>query len=144
MIISLVIQKILSSIDVQFIIVFGVLIILDWITGVLKAIKTHTLSSEIGIRGILSKLAILLGVIAFCIANQLYLSVDWLETFFKIALIFYEVTSIFENLTVIEPRQKQLFAYISSILAQRIQKENKAKGISDANRSETESSEHHR
>lgn len=113
-------RKIFTGIDIQFIIIFGVLIILDWLTGAIKAFKTKQFSSHEGIRGILYKLSILLGFIAFAVTNNIYLSIRWLEEFFKLSLIFYEITSIFENIFVIEPKTKSFFMVVLSKIGEKI------------------------
>lgn len=113
-------KKIFAGIDVQFVIIFGILIILDWLTGVIKAFKTKQFSSHEGIRGILYKLSILLGFIAFAVTNNIYLSIRWLEEFFKLSLIFYEITSIFENIFVIEPKTKSFFTVVLSKIGEKI------------------------
>lgn len=115
-----ILRKIFAGIDSQFIIIFGLLIILDWITGIIKAFKTRQFSSHEGIRGILYKLSILLGFIAFAVANNIYLSIQWLEEFFKLSLIFYEITSIFENIFVIEPKTKSFLTSILSKIGEKI------------------------
>lgn len=72
-------------------------IILDYITGLIKAGITHTLSSEIGFKGILKKVLILLVVgLAHVIDN----CVGSGETWRNIAIVFYicnEGLSLLEN-----------------------------------------------
>lgn len=131
----LIIQKILTGIDVQFVIIFGILIVLDWLTGVVKAVKTKNFSSHEGIRGILYKLSVLLGFIAFAVANNIYLSINWLEEFFKLSLIFYEITSIFENIFIIEPKTK---SFLTSILTKIGEKVNQYKEQKNATESKNE------
>lgn len=115
-----ILRKVFAGIDIQFVIIFGFLIILDWFTGVIKAIKTKQFSSHEGIRGVLYKLSVLLGFIAFAVANNIYLSIRWLEEFFKLSLIFYEITSIFENIFVIEPKTKLVLTAILNKIGEKI------------------------
>lgn len=72
-------------------------IVLDYITGLIKAGITHTLSSEIGFKGILKKVLILLVVgLAHVIDN----CVGSGETWRNIAIVFYicnEGLSLLEN-----------------------------------------------
>lgn len=128
-------RKIFAGIDTQFIIILGILIILDWITGIIKAFKHKQFSSHEGIRGILYKLSILLGFIAFSLTNNIYLSIHWLEEFFKLSLIFYEIASIFENIFSIEPRTKTFLVFILSKLGEKL---NLHKESSNADQSKNE------
>ena len=79
------------------IIALCVAIILDYVTGLIKAGITHTLSSEIGFKGILKKILILLIV---ALAHVVDNCVGSGETWRNIAIIFYicnEGISILEN-----------------------------------------------
>lgn len=79
------------------IIALFVVIVLDYTTGIVKAGILHELSSEIGFKGILKKMLILLvvamaHVIDFCVGSG--------ETWRNIAIVFYicnEGISILEN-----------------------------------------------
>lgn len=74
-----------------------VAICLDYATGIIKAIITHTLSSEIGFKGILRKILILFVV---ALAHVIDNCVGSGETWRNIAIVFYicnEGISILEN-----------------------------------------------
>ena len=74
-----------------------VAIILDYVTGLIKAGITHTLSSEIGFKGILKKILILLIVALAHVVDNCVGSGD---TWRNIAIVFYicnEGISILEN-----------------------------------------------
>ena len=74
-----------------------VAICLDYTTGIIKAIITHTLSSEIGFKGILRKILILFVV---ALAHVIDNCVGSGETWRNIAIVFYicnEGISILEN-----------------------------------------------
>ena len=74
-----------------------VAIVLDYITGLVKAGITHELSSEIGFKGILKKMLILLVV---ALAHVIDNCVGSGETWRNIAIVFYicnEGISILEN-----------------------------------------------
>lgn len=115
-----ILKKVFAGIDIQFVIIFGLLVVLDWVTGVIKAIKSKQFSSHEGFRGVLYKLSVLLGFIAFSVANNIYLSIRWLEEFFKLSLIFYEITSIFENIFIIEPKTKSFLLSILNKIGEKI------------------------
>lgn len=74
-----------------------VAVVLDYVTGLIKAGITHTLSSEIGFKGILKKILILL-IIA--LAHVIDNCVGSGDTWRNIAIVFYicnEGISILEN-----------------------------------------------
>lgn len=74
-----------------------VAIVIDYTTGLIKAGVTHTLSSEIGFKGILKKVLILLVV---ALAHVIDNCVGSGETWRNIAIVFYicnEGISILEN-----------------------------------------------
>jgi toxin secretion/phage lysis holin len=80
---------------------FIVVVIIDYITGVLKSIYTKKISSNIGYKGIIKKI----GMISFII---LFKVVDYLKIFdidfSNMILIFFvsnEIISIMENLSAI-------------------------------------------
>ena len=78
-------------------VVLCVVIILDYVTGLLKAGITHQLSSEIGFKGILKKILLLIIV---ALAHLIDRAVGSGETWRNIAIVFYisnEGLSIFEN-----------------------------------------------
>lgn len=74
-----------------------IVVILDYMTGLLKGWYTHTLSSEIGFKGILRKFLILMVV---ALAHVIDNCVGSGETWRNIAIVFYicnEGLSILEN-----------------------------------------------
>lgn len=78
-------------------VVLCVVIVLDYVTGLLKAGITHQLSSEIGFKGILKKILLLVIV---ALAHLIDKAVGSGETWRNIAIVFYisnEGLSIFEN-----------------------------------------------
>ncbi len=80
-----------------------VLMILDYITGIIKAVYTKTLSSDIGFKGLLKKIAILIIVVLGNVLQQL---VGENIAIREIVIVFYianEGISILENLTVVIP-----------------------------------------
>ena len=80
-----------------------VLMILDYITGIIKAVYTKTLSSDIGFKGLLKKIAILIIVVLGNVLQQL---VGENIAIREIVIVFYianEGISILENLAVVIP-----------------------------------------
>jgi toxin secretion/phage lysis holin len=74
-----------------------VAVVLDYVTGLIKAGVTHTLSSEIGFKGILKKVLIMLIV---ALAHVIDNCVGSGDTWRNIAIVFYicnEGISILEN-----------------------------------------------
>ena len=74
-----------------------VAVVLDYVTGLIKAGITHTLSSEIGFKGILKKILIMLIV---ALAHVIDNCVGSGDTWRNIAIVFYicnEGISILEN-----------------------------------------------
>lgn len=74
-----------------------VAVVLDYVTGLIKAGVTHTLSSEIGFKGILKKILIMLVV---ALAHVIDNCVGSGDTWRNIAIVFYicnEGISILEN-----------------------------------------------
>lgn len=74
-----------------------VAVVLDYVTGLIKAGVTHTLSSEIGFKGILKKILIMLIV---ALAHVIDNCVGSGDTWRNIAIVFYicnEGISILEN-----------------------------------------------
>lgn len=84
------------------------MIVLDYVTGVIKAVYTKCLSSEIGYKGIVKKLLMLVIVaLAVCISRVLPdgIMIREITIFFFIA---NEGVSILENAAEIIPLPKQL------------------------------------
>lgn len=80
-----------------------VLMVLDYITGIIKAVYTKTLSSDIGFKGLLKKIVILIIVV---LANVLQQLVGENIAIREIVIVFYianEGISILENAAVIMP-----------------------------------------
>jgi toxin secretion/phage lysis holin len=87
--------------------------ILDWITGSLKAIKTKTLSSDLGIKGLIKKLGnwVVIGIAfsfssMFVIIGDKVLNINLsimysLGWFTFVLLIINEILSILENLVAL-------------------------------------------
>lgn len=74
-----------------------VAVVLDYVTGLIKAGITHTLSSEIGFKGILKKILIMLIV---ALAHVIDNCIGSCDTWRNIAIVFYicnEGISILEN-----------------------------------------------
>ncbi len=74
-----------------------VFIILDYITGVFGAIINKSLSSSVGLKGILRKLAIISCVIVAVLLDRLLNTEDMLRTMFCYFMIANEGLSILEN-----------------------------------------------
>ena len=91
------------------------MIVLDYVTGVIKAIYTKRLSSEIGYKGIVKKLLMLVIVaLAVCISRVLPdgIMIREITIFFFIA---NEGVSILENAAEIIPLPKQLKSILLQI-----------------------------
>lgn len=91
------------------------MIVLDYITGVIKAVYTKRLSSEIGYKGIVKKLLMLVIVaLAVCISRVLPdgIMIREITIFFFIA---NEGVSILENAAEIIPLPKQLKSILLQI-----------------------------
>lgn len=94
--------------------VLVVLVILDYITGILKAIYNKELSSEVGYRGIIRKVIIFVVVATAYIISKVFNDHVPLR---DIAILFYasnEAISIFENAASFIPIPKK----IKELLAQ--------------------------
>lgn len=80
-----------------------ILMVLDYITGIIKAIYSKTLSSEIGFKGLLRKILIL---VIIALANVIQVLVGDNIAIREIVIMFYianEGISILENAAVILP-----------------------------------------
>lgn len=91
------------------------MIVLDYVTGVIKAVYTKHLSSEIGYKGIVKKLLMLVIVaLAVCISRVLPdgIMIREITIFFFIA---NEGVSILENAAEIIPLPKQLKSILLQI-----------------------------
>ena len=81
-----------------------VIMVLDCLTGVIKAIYTKTMSSEIGFKGLLKKITILIIV---ALSNVLQQITGDNVAIREIVIMFYvanEGISVLENVAVINPR----------------------------------------
>ena len=81
-----------------------VIMVLDYLTGVIKAIYTKTISSEIGFKGLLKKITILIIV---ALSNVLQQVTGDNVAIREIVIMFYianEGISVLENVAVIYPR----------------------------------------
>ena len=81
-----------------------VIMVLDCLTGVIKAIYTKTMSSEIGFKGLLKKITILIIV---ALSNVLQQITGDNVAIREIVIMFYvanEGISVLENVAVIYPR----------------------------------------
>lgn len=81
-----------------------VIMLLDYLTGVIKAIYTKTMSSEIGFKGLLKKITILIIV---ALSNVLQQITGDNVAIREIVIMFYvanEGISVLENVAVIYPR----------------------------------------
>ena len=84
-----------------------VIMVLDYLTGVIKAIYTKTMSSEIGFKGLLKKITILIIV---ALSNVLQQITGDNVAIREIVIMFYianEGISVLENVAVIYPRMPQ-------------------------------------
>ena len=84
-----------------------VIMVLDYLTGVIKAIYTKTMSSEIGFIGLLKKITILIIVALSNVLQQItgdYVAIREIVIMFYIA---NEGISVLENVAVIYPRMPQ-------------------------------------
>ena len=81
-----------------------VIMVLDYLTGVIKAIYTKTMSSEIGFKGLLKKITVLIIV---ALSNVLQQITGDNVAIREIVIMFYvanEGISVLENVAVIYPR----------------------------------------
>lgn len=87
--------------------VLVVLMILDYISGLIKAVYTKTLSSDIGFKGLLKKIVILIIV---ALSNEIQVLTGDNVAIREIVIMFYianEGISILENAAVISPKMPQ-------------------------------------
>ena len=80
---------------------FLIFIIIDYITGVLKAIYNHKLNSEIGIKGIIKKIGYLLIIIVAELIDTLHGSNFNIRDILLYMFISNELISILENIDAI-------------------------------------------
>lgn len=84
-----------------------ILMVLDYVSGIIKAVYTKTLSSEIGYKGLLKKITILIIV---ALANVVQVLTDGNIAIREIVIMFYianEGISILENAAVILPNMPE-------------------------------------
>lgn len=84
-----------------------ILMIIDYVSGIIKAVYTKTLSSEIGFKGLLKKITILIIV---ALANVVQVLTDGNIAIREIVIMFYianEGISILENAAVILPNMPE-------------------------------------
>ena len=93
--------------------VLFVFIVLDYITGVLKAVYNEEISSKIGLKGIIRKVAMLIVVIA-SVALEKVFNIP-LRTFVICGFIANEATSLLENASVIIPLPDRLTDALAEI-----------------------------
>lgn len=101
---------ILSNIATVFIFLFGgidialqcllIAIVLDYISGVIKAYITKTLSSSIGLKGILKKVGVLVIVMLAVLVDRVTLNNGGIRTLVIYYFVANEGLSILENLAV--------------------------------------------
>lgn len=77
-----------------------VAIILDYVSGMIKAYNTKTLSSSIGLRGILKKVGILVIVMLAVIVDRVTINNGGIRTLVIYYFVANEGLSILENLAV--------------------------------------------
>jgi len=80
---------------------FLIIIIIDYITGILKAIYLHKLNSEIGIKGIIKKIGYLLIIIVAELIDTLHGSSFNIRDIILYMFISNEIISILENINTI-------------------------------------------
>ena len=81
-----------------------VIMVLDYLTGIIKAVYTKTMSSEIGFKGLLKKITVLIIV---ALSNVLQQITGDNVAIREIVIMFYvanEGISVLENVAVIYPR----------------------------------------
>ena len=79
-----------------------VLVVLDYITGILKAVMTKTLSSEIGFKGIIKKIVFIVIAVSVCIQGLIGDNIPLRE----ITIMFFvcnEALSLLENAAMFVP-----------------------------------------
>lgn len=105
-----IISAIMASISTTFIYLFGgfdvalqcllVAIILDYVSGMIKAYNTKTLSSSIGFKGILKKVGILIIVMLAVLVDRVTLDNGGIRTLVIYYFVANEGLSILENLAL--------------------------------------------
>lgn len=105
-----IISAITASISTTFIYLFGgfdvalqcllVAIILDYVSGMIKAYNTKTLSSSIGFKGILKKVGILIIVMLAVLVDRVTLDNGGIRTLVIYYFVANEGLSILENLAL--------------------------------------------
>lgn len=80
---------------------FLIFIIIDYITGILKAIYNHKLNSEIGVKGIIKKIGYLLIIIVSELIDTLHGSNFNIRDILLYMFISNELISILENIDAI-------------------------------------------
>lgn len=90
-----------------------IFIVLDYITGVLKAIYKEELSSNVGVKGIIRKIVMLIVVVASVSIERMF-NIP-IRTFVICAFIANEATSLLENASVIIPLPEQLTNTLAEI-----------------------------
>ena len=84
-----------------------VVMVLDYISGLIKAVYTKTLSSEVGFKGLLKKITILIIV---ALANVIQVITGGNVVIREIVIMFYianEGISVLENIAVIYPNMPE-------------------------------------
>ena len=81
-----------------------VIMVLDCLTGVIKAIYTKTMSSEIGFKGLLKKITVLIIVALSNVLQQITGDNVAIREFVFIFFVANDVISVFENVAVIYAR----------------------------------------
>lgn len=89
----------IGGVDVAFLCLI-VAIILDYISGMIKAYNTKTLSSNIGFRGILKKVAILFIMMVAVIVDRITINNGGIRTLVIYYFVANESLSILENLAI--------------------------------------------
>lgn len=84
-------------------------VILDWLTGVIKAAKTHRLKSAVSFQGLLNIMAFILAIVLGVLLHvaQVYMDLGTHLPFLNLIcgyIVFAEIVSIVENLGEIEPK----------------------------------------
>lgn len=91
----------LGGIDATINILFT-LMVLDYVSGVLKAIKLKNLNSKIGLKGIIKKIGYLLGIVLAVELDLLFSTHGTLRSLVIYSLICNEGISIIENMAILE------------------------------------------
>ena len=129
--ISILVRKLVNSTSLQ---ILCIVIVLDLIFGILRAIKEKSLNSCIGIDGMIRKVGMLITIVILTIIDELVhidfiafipesakeilnLNVVGISDVFNILFVIFEILSIFKNMVLCKmPIPKKLQIFLEKIM----------------------------